>query len=115
MRLRTRAGDGGGFPVGRLLLRYVAIVVSATAILTAYAGWKNGEDLRSSLQQACEDTRGPLTNYFTNQIEAVRQTDPELFPDIPPVEFERLIQARVDGLKHVRNAFDAADCENLYD
>ena len=110
---RTRASDGNRW--SRLLLRYVAIVVSATAVLTAYAGWKNSQDLRHSLANACEDTREPLGQFFQTQIETTKQTDPNLFPGYPPAEFQRLIEARVALLRDVRNAFDVAECDSLYD
>jgi hypothetical protein len=75
-------------------------------------------NFRLSQRVACEgsnDLRAGLRGMVRDQIDSARSTPPELFPQIPPDEFARLIEERVEELQQiVRVNFRDVDCKKRY-
>jgi len=109
---RLYGKDGENLP--RYIVHYIAIVVSITAFVSAYAAYNSSENLKSSLIEACEDNRTPLARYFEDEITNMQGISPDLFPDIPPDQFRGLIRNNVSNLREVTEQFDPARCDDQY-
>lgn len=119
MTFRTRTTDVGANPLPRLIVRYIALVVSITAILTAYVGWKNSNDLRDGLVQSCATNGNPLrlavTTLIQSQIDQSHSLDLELFfPDIPPAQLHELIHRQNQRRLKLLRQIQPVDCQSLY-
>lgn len=119
MTLRTRATDRAESKLPRLIVRYIAVVVSATALVTAYSAWRNATDLKESLITACETNRTPLQVFFSNQLrQSERVTIREYqaaFPAFDPDEIKRSILNSRRNLRGLLETYDPSRCVEQYD
>lgn len=113
-RLRNRLG---WFLLAMVTL--LAVLSLVNTIVAADRAQKQSFENRLTQVTACvangNTLRQGLRNYITDQIQQVRKTDPELFPQIPRQTFERLIHRRVRDLRAVRDDnFAPLDCLGIY-
>jgi hypothetical protein len=108
----------------RLIVRYIALVVTATALITAVAAIRSSENLKDNLISACQDSRGPLQIYFDKQLANSEQftvaETVELFPPPPgssitEEELTESIKSSRHNLRTLLDTYDPAKCEGLYE
>jgi hypothetical protein len=105
-------------PSARVIIGYIAIVVSLTAIFTGFASLKQSRDLTNALIEACETNRPPQQAFYASQlaeseahgINYYRQR----FPDFPPDELRAAIKKQRDQLRTLVDALDPSGCEEQY-
>ena len=120
---RGKTGKTGKPPISqrhlpRLIVRYIAVVVTFGAILTAVSAIKASKDLKTNLISACEENRAPLQVYFGKQLADAQSRDisyyQQRFPDFPPDELRDLIAEQIADLTAVTEVYDPAKCEAQY-
>lgn len=73
--------------------------------------------LREAQVESCErnnDTRRALIGSLRKQNHDSRQTDPSLFPDIPPDRFQELVQQQIKTNQETIKTLQPVDCEAAY-
>lgn len=115
--------------------RIFYVVLLAVGLACTLLGlWLGGQgvsasELQRRLVDSCEESRAPLSDYFRAEIgvelDAITEaaeTDPDLFPDIPPAQFQALIAQsiaagfeRISRLVELAETFDPAECAAQYD
>lgn len=74
-------------------------------------------ELRDSSVSGCKrqnEVRKALRTTLKEQIVSAQGTDPHLFPNIPPDEFQRLLAERITSLENQIKAIPNAPCERIY-
>lgn len=100
-----------------------ALVVIVGAASFALIGWgvnnesaNRTEAIRESQVESCERNnvlRGVIRDQLREENRTARRTPPELFPDIPPAEFKRLIQERIETRNEAIRDLGHIDCEEV--
>lgn len=111
-----------------LIVIGLGVVGTVAGTLIAGSVGVSATELQTKLIQGCKETRKPLSSYFRGEvtqtlgeIEQTAQTDPALFPDIPPSQFSALIAQsiaedfeRIQRLTRLAETFDPAECPEQY-
>lgn len=95
----------------------VAKARAEIAAANASATRKFNRKLTTSLILGCKANnlvKLRLRQYFAREIQAVRRTDPTLYPDIPPATFAQLVTERVAQLQRTISDLSRTDCEGRY-
>lgn len=75
-------------------------------------------EIRLSQREGCDggnDVRKGLRQFIHDQIDAAKQVDPSLFPDIPPAVFKELTEKRItDYRRNIQENFLDVDCQARY-
>lgn len=92
------------------LVGYIALAVTALLLFVALSVRDNSID-------ACErsnEVRGILAESLRDQNQRSRETDPDLFPDIPRAEFERLLREGIEARRESIRQLRTVDCDEEF-